>query len=232
MARRRSARGNVTPGMHPEHAQLIGQLTRRSLLRRAAQAGLGAAIAVAAAELPLAPPARAATPLLPDATLQAFADTMIPGRKITRTESGASVHPLAVAGVDALPGAVEADALALYQHPEVGFGPLEPSFLADLQARTLEAGGAAFLELPFEGRVRVCLAGLDFQNPSRLQWEAAAAVPFTAFCAAALVPAQTAAKAAGYAVMGLPGRAPNGYRDFSFRRRLSRERTVGGSLPG
>src|SRR5438270_186737 len=104
--------------------------------------------------------------------------------------------------------------------------------LADLQARTLQAGGATFLEAPFETRVRACLAGLDFGNPSRTLWEAAAAVPFTAFCAAALVPEQTAAKSVGYAVMGLPGRAPNGYRDFSYRRRLSRERTVAGSLPG
>jgi hypothetical protein len=213
------------------HADLIAQLSRRAFLRRAAELGLGAAIAGVAADLPLAPPARAAAPLLPDATLQAFADTILPGRKVARTESGAEVHPLAIAGVDSLPGAVEADALALYRHPEVGFSTLEPAFLADLQARTLEAGGVVFLDAPFATRVRACLAGLDFSNPSRVLWEAAAAVPFTAFCAAALVPEQTAAKAVGYAVMGLPGRAPNGYRNFSFRRRLSRERTVGGSLP-
>lgn len=213
------------------HSDLMAELSRRTFLRRAAELGLGAAIATVAADLPLARSARAATPLLPDATMQAFADTIIPGRKVARTESGAEVHPLAIAGVDPLPGAVEADALALYRHPEVGFTALEPAFLADLQARTLQAGGVAFLEAPFATRVRACLAGLDFGNPSRVLWEAAAAVPFTAFCAAALVPAQTAAKAVGYAVMGLPGRAPDGYRDFSYRRRLSRERTVGGSLP-
>jgi hypothetical protein len=218
--------------MHREHAELIGQLTRRSFMRRAAQVGLGAAIGATASQLPLPSPARAATPLLPDATLQAFADTIIPGRKVAKTEAGDDVHPLAIAGVDALPGAVEADAVRLYHHPESGFNALEPTFLADLQARTLQAGGEAFLELSFDKRVRVCLAGLDFQNPSREVWEAAAAVPFAAFCAATLVPEQTASKAVGYAVMGLPGRAPNGYRDFSYRRRLSRERTVAGSLPG
>ena len=78
---------------------------------------------------------------------------------------------------------------------------------------------------------RASLAGLDFSNSSRLLWEAAAAVPFTAFCAAALVPEQTAAKAVGYGVMGLPGVAPTGYSDFSYRRVLSREATGGGSLP-
>jgi hypothetical protein len=56
-------------------------------------------------------------------------------------------------------------------------------------------------------------------------------VPFTAFCAAALIPEQTADRASGYRVMGLPGAAPRGYRDFSYRRRLARGRTRRGYLP-
>jgi len=40
----------------------------------------------------------------------------------------------------------------------------------------------------------------------------------------------TAAKASGYRVMGLPGVAPKGYKSFSYRRRLSRERTKKGYL--
>jgi hypothetical protein len=64
-----------------------------------------------------------------------------------------------------------------------------------------------------------------------LIWEAAAAVPFTAFCAAALIPEQTAERACGYRVMGHPGAAPNGYADFSYGRRLARERTADGSPP-
>jgi hypothetical protein len=126
---------------------------------------------------------------------------------------------------------VEADALALYHHPKVGFDALEPPFLAELGARSVADGGA-FLDLPFDARVAVCIDGLAYDNPTRLLWEAAAAVPFTAFCAAALVPAQTADKAPGYRVMGLPGAAPHGYRrDYSYRRALSRERTKSGSLP-
>jgi hypothetical protein len=31
--------------------------------------------------------------------------------------------------------------------------------------------------------------------------------------------------------MGHPGIAPNGYADYSYRRKLSRERTAAGSLP-
>ena len=161
-----------------------------------------------------------------DGTLQAFADTILPGRRVDRTESGAAIAPGAIAGVHDLPGAVEADVLALYRHPKVGFDALEPAFLADLHSRA----SGDFTGLGFDRRTEVCLGGLSFDNPSRLLWEAAAAVPFTAFCAAALSEGQTADTAVGYRVMGLPGRNLKGYRDFSYGRRLSRERTRTGNL--
>ena len=40
----------------------------------------------------------------------------------------------------------------------------------------------------------------------------------------------TAAKASGYRVMGLPEAAPRGYRGFSYRKKLSKERTKKGYL--
>jgi hypothetical protein len=212
------------------HDELVELITRRRLLGHAATGSLALLVAQA---LPLArarPAAAASSPSTTDATLQAFADTMIPGRRVAQTASGQGIDPSAIAGVDPLPGAVEADALLLYHHPEVGFDALEPAFLAELTTRSLPHGGD-FLSLGFDGRVQVCLAGLDYGNDTRLLWEAAAAVPFTAFCAAALVVNATAARAPGYGVMGLPGVAPNGYRGFSYGRRLSRERTRGGSLP-
>ena len=213
----------------PAHDQLVALLTRRQALQRGSTAALGALVASA---LPLAAPqvATARSPGESDATLQAFADTMIPGRKVTHTALGHPVSPLAIAGVDPRPGAVEADALALYHHPEVGFDDLAPPFLADLESRSLRHG-SDFLHLSFHARVQVCLSGLDFSNRSRLVWEAAAAVPFTAFCAAALIHNATWKDAPGYRVMGLPGTAPNGYRGYSYRRRLSHERTRRGSLP-
>lgn len=203
-------------------------LTRRNLLARAAQTGLAATIARA---LPLAEAAAQMLPVAdPDAMLQAFADTIIPGRPATTTDLGNAILPGAIAGVDPLPGAVETDALALYHHPLAGFDALEPAFLADLQGRSLQHG-SDFVSLGFDARVEVVKGGLAFDNPERLLWEAAAAVPFTAFCAAALVEEQTAAKASGYRVMGLPGAAPHGYRKgFSYGRRLSRERTRTGNL--
>ena len=221
----------MTPPAGPEHAALIADLTRRSFLQRAGAVGLGALAASAlpaAARLAAAEPAFA-QPDLTDATLQAYADTILPGRRATRTDLGYEIHPQAIAGVDPEPGAVEADVLALYHHPLTGFDALEGPFLADLQSRSLAEGGD-FLGRPFDRRVRVAVAALSFGNPSRQLWEAAAAVPFTAFCAAALVPEQRAERASGYRVMGLPGQS-GGYADFSYHRRLGRERTRRGYLP-
>jgi hypothetical protein len=215
-----------------EHGVLLEEISRRGFLQRAGALGLGAVVlsAVPSARAMLAAAdAEAQVPALGDVSLQAFADTMIPGRKVTRTDLGNPIEPGAIAGVDRRPGAVEADALALYRHPLVGFDALEPAFLTDLHSRSLQRGGT-FVSLSFRERVEICKQGLAFSNPDRVVWEAAAAVPFTAFCAAALIPQQTASRASGYRVMGLPGAAPRGYRSFSYRRKLARERTKRGFL--
>ena len=204
------------------------ELRRRELLARVGALGLAALVADA---LPITRAlGQTSLPAVdPDGTLQAFADTIVPGRRVARTESGAPIHAQAIAGADRLPGAVETDALALYHHPKTGFDALQPAFLTDLTTR---AGGRPFLGLTFAERTAVCVQGLSFDNPGRVLWEAAAAVPFTAFCAAALSDEQIASKAAGYRVMGLPGKS-DGYsaRRASYRRRLARERTTSGSLP-
>jgi hypothetical protein len=216
-----------------EHGDLIADLSRRGFLQRAGVLGLGALVASAgpvARGILAAAPASAATPGLLDGTLQAFADTIIPGRKVAKTDLGNDIHPLAIAGVDPLPGAVETDSLALYHDALTGFDALAPALQADLAARSLTQGGP-FLTLSFDKRVAVLKGALDFSNPTRLIYEAGAAVPFTSFCAAALVRNATAAKASGYRVMGLPGIAPNGYQTtHSYRRKLSRERTKHGYL--
>ncbi len=174
--------------------------------------------------------ARAAGPT--DGTLQAFFDTIVPGKPVPEllTELGNPIDAKAIAGVDPEHGAVYTDALALARNPLIGFAVLEPVFVADLSARALTQGGT-FLELDYEARERACLQGLAFSNPDRIVWEAAAAVPFTAFCAAATVPNATARTAAGYAVMGHPGTAPRGYKDFSYNRPLNKGRTKNGNLP-
>jgi len=201
-------------------------LSRRDLLQRGAVLSL----------LPLAErvlvsaPAALAAPNLADGTLQAFADTLIPGKRAARTDLGNEIHPRAIAGADPEPGAVQADSLLLYHHPLIGFDLVEAAFLADLEARSLPRLGQ-FIDLPFAKRVAVCVDGLSPSNPTAQVWELAAAVPFAAFLCSATQKNATIDKASGLQVTGHPGIAPNGYADFSYRRALSPERTASGSLP-
>jgi hypothetical protein len=209
------------------------ELSRRQFINRAGALGAGAMVLAAlpaAARIAIPESAAAQAPNLVDGTLQAFFDTMIPGRRVASTDLGHEVHPQAIAGVDPEPGAVEADALLLSRHPKIGFDLLSPAFLAELAAFALLQGGD-FLSLPYKAREAACLQGLAFSNPARIVWEAAAAIPFTAFCAAATQPNATARTASGYAVMGHPGTAYRGYRKFSYGRKLAEGRTKKGYLP-
>jgi len=208
-------------------------LSRRQVLQRATALGLGGMVLSALPTVERlfgAVDPASADDVLADPTLQAFADTMIPGRKALLTDLGKPIHPLAIAGAHSEPGAVEADALLLFHSPLIGFDLLSPPFLAEIETRSLTKG-APFLNLSFAKRVAVCVEGLDPQNPSVLVWEAATAVPFAAFLVAAMQKNATIDTASGYQVMGHPGTAPNGYADFSYKRKLSREVTVTGSLP-
>jgi hypothetical protein len=209
-----------------------GLLSRRQILQRASALGLGGLVlsALPVAERILAAVPAAASPDVADGTLQAFADTMIPGRKATTTDLGNAIHPLAIAGVHGEPGAVQADSLLLYHDPRIGFDALESPFLSELSSRSLARGGQ-FLDLPFDKRVEVCLDGLAPSNASVQVWEAAAAVPFAAFLAAATQQNATIDTASGLQVMGHPGTAPQGYASYSYGKRLASERTVDGSLP-
>jgi hypothetical protein len=213
--------------------EIAGLLSRRDILRRATVLSLGGLVlsALPAADRILAgaQPAEAAVDLA-DATLQAVADTLIPGRKAAVTDLGHEIHPKAIAGAHPEPGAVEADALALFHNPLIGFDALEPAFLADVQSRSLLRGGQ-FLDLPFAKRIAVAVEALDPGNATIVVWEAAIAVAFAAFMAAATQRNATIDTASGYQVMGYPGTAPNGYADYSYKRKLSREITANGSLP-
>ena len=212
--------------------QVAAELSRRQFIQRAGVLGAGAIIASAmpVAARMVAPPRAQAAVAVQDGTLQAYYDTLIPGRPASTTDLGNEIHPKAIAGVDPDPGAVEADALLLGQDARLGLTALETPFLAELEAFSLTQGGD-FLDLAYEGREAVCLQGLSFSNPTRAVWEAAAAVAFTAFCAAATQINPTSATACGYRVMGHPGTAPQGYTDFSYGVQLSPEMTERGCLP-
>ena len=179
---RRDGRGPTTSGScstsctpDPEPLPLLPaamttELSRRRFLAQAARLGLSAVVLPAipvAQRLVQASPAAAAAHVLPDATLQAFADTLIPGRVVRRTALGHPVDPRAIAGIDSRPGAVEADALALFRSPLFGYGAIEPAFIAELDRRALLHGGD-FHGLGFDKRVAVCRDGFDFANPARI----------------------------------------------------------------
>jgi hypothetical protein len=214
--------------------QLAEDLSRRQFIGRGGMLGLGAIVlgALPIAERLARPEVAGAQTPLVDPTLEAFFDTIIPGKPVPDllTELGNPIGPKAIAGVDSEHGAVYTDALLLANNAKIGFSVLAPPLVADITARSLTEGGQ-FLDLDYEARERVCIAGLAFSNPERQLWEAGAAIPFTAFCAAGNVPEATAATAAGYEVMGHPGTAPHGYKRFSYRRRLNRGRTRKGYLP-
>jgi hypothetical protein len=217
----------------PIRGELAAELSRRQFLQRVGALGAGALVITAlpaAARMVLPEDAAAQDPLITDPTLQAYFDTIIPGRPATVTDLGNPIHPQAIAGVDSEPGAVEADALLLSHHPKIGFDALVAPFLAELTTFSLLQGGP-FLNLDYAHREAVCVQGLAFSNPTRVVWEAAAAIPFTAFCAAATQIDATSATASGYAVMGHPGTAPNGYSDFSYGQKLATELTAKGYLP-
>jgi hypothetical protein len=100
------------------HEDLIRDLTRRGFLQRAGALGLGAVVASAlpVAERLLSDDAAARVPLIGDVTLQAFADTIIPGRRATRTDLGHSIDPRAIAGVARSPGSTTAPARSRPTH--------------------------------------------------------------------------------------------------------------------
>lgn len=208
-------------------------MSRRDFVSRAGSLGIGAIVlgALPIAERMSGPSqAFAAQPNLLDATLDAFYDTLIPGRSAATSQSGRELHTKSILGVDPEPGAVEADAFVLGSDPRLGFTALAPALLGEIETRSLTRGGL-FLDFGWDDREAVVLAGLDYANPTRLVWEAGAAVAFTAFCAAATVINATPETAVGYGVMGHPGIAPHGYKDFSYGRKLNRGRTAGGNLP-
>ena len=220
--------------------ELAADLSRRDFLGRATTLGLGVLVlgAMPVAERMARPDPVMAAVSLTDATLQAFFDTIVPGKRVPSllTELGNPIDPKAIAGVDREHGAVYTDALLLSHNPRIGFDALAPALLAELETRSLAHGGT-FLDLGYDARQAVCVEGLAFSNPTRIVWEAGAAVPFTAFCAAANIKNANGRRnakrnrAAGYRVMGHPGIAPHGHKRFSYRRRLNRGRTKKGYLP-
>jgi hypothetical protein len=163
-------------------------------------------------------------------TLEAFADTLIPGEKRYDGDH-------AVAGVARGPGAVQAGAVDLMWFPPVAIGPALPGFASALDAEAV--GYAAqrrlvldptlppFVALPFADRTRVCLALLDPTEPAYLAWWALAAMPFLAFHTAGHLHTADAVRRGhpGLRAIGFPQPDKDGlwrFPQFSYRRPLAR----------
>jgi hypothetical protein len=162
-------------------------------------------------------------------TLEAFADTLIPGRK--RFDGD-----VAIAGVVRGPGAVQAGAVDLMWFPPAAVGPVLPAFVSMLDSRAAAYAGRRrlvtdptlppFVALGFADRTRLCLELLDPSAPDYLLWWALAAMPFLAFHTAGHLHTAAAVRAGhpGLKAIGFPQPDRDGlwrFPHFSYRRKLA-----------
>jgi len=112
---------------------------------------------------------------------------------------------------------------------DLGSPRWSPRFLAELETYALLQGGD-FLDLDYERREAALPEGPRLLQPDPGGLGGRGRRRLHRFCAAATQMNPTSVTASGYRVMGHPGTAPEGYRDFSYGRPLSREATERGYL--
>jgi len=162
-------------------------------------------------------------------TLEAFADTLIPGAKRYDGDH-------AVAGAARGPGAVHAGAVDLMWFPEAAIGPALPSLAGYLSTRAsayaiqhalpLDPTLPPFVGLSFDDRTRLLLELLDPNAQDYLVWWALAAMPFLAFHTAGHLHTADAVRRGhpGLRWIGFPRPDGDGlwrFPHFSYRRRLA-----------
>lgn len=225
-AMRLSRRGTATP--RGRVASLA--LTRRQLLKAAGVA----VVAWQAGPWVIRPPIARAD-IAPDdplivPTLEAFADTLIPGAKRGPDDR-------AIAGAAPGAGAVQAGAIALMYFPPAGIAVALPALALDLNRRALayavthaivpDPTVPPLVALDFAARTAVCLETLDAVTPDQLAYYALAALVFLAYHTAGHLPTAQAVRDGhpGLATLGLPLPDADGlwrYPTFSYRRKLAR----------
>lgn len=162
-------------------------------------------------------------------TLEAFADTIVPGEKRTP-------HDRAVAGASRGPGAVEAGALALLHTPAtgvtVGLPYLAQSLDTHARAHAAEHGleldtdVPPFVALPFEHRTALVGALTTPGHPEKDGWVALALFSNMAFDSAAHLHTVDAIAAGhpGLLAMGISAPDEDGlwrFPGYSYRRQLA-----------
>lgn len=162
-------------------------------------------------------------------TLEAWADTIVPGQKRDATDH-------AIAGACAGPGAVQAGAWDLMNDPEVGLQPAIPVVATLLNGAAADYAVAnrvpltltdpPFVALPFADRTALALQLLDPSRSDQLLWYALAAIAMLAFHTAGQLDTATAVREGhpGLAWIGFPMPDPDGlwrFPEFSYRRTLA-----------
>lgn len=164
-------------------------------------------------------------------TLEAWADTIVPGQKRHRGDR-------VIAGACEGPGAVQAGVWTLMNDPDVGIAPILPALTAQLNSAAtqyavqhgihLVLDVPPFVALPFRHRTRLALQLLDPSRPDQLLWYALAAMAMLAFHTAAQLDTGAALRAGhpGLAWIDFPKPDADGlwrFPHFSYRRALARE---------
>lgn len=163
------------------------------------------------------------------ATLEAFADTIIPGEKRTPTDRS-------VAGAAAGGGAVAAGAVQLLEMPEGGIAPMlddlaralngQAAKYAAEQALPLDETVPPFVALPFPHRTALLQALLALENPEREMWVGLAIFSYMAFDSAAHMHTADAIAAGhvGLATIGFAKPDADGlwrFPEYTYGRRLA-----------
>ena len=163
-------------------------------------------------------------------TLEAFADTLIPGAK--RYDGD-----YAIAGMARGAGAVQAGAVDLMWFPQAAIGPALPALAGYLSTRAatyamehrrvLDPTLPPFVALSFADRTELLLELLDPSGQDYLAWWALAAMPFLAFHTAGHLHTVDAVRRGhpGLRWIGFPQPDRDGlwrFPHFSYRRRLAR----------
>ena len=168
-------------------------------------------------------------PLIIVPTLEAFADTLIPGEKRSPSDR-------AIAGAASGAGGVQAGALALMALPAAGVAPTLPALAAGLNARVvayaaprliiLDPTVPPLVSLSFAQRTDFLVALIDGTEPERLVWYALAGLVFIAYHTAGHLPTVEAIATGhpGLAAIGFPPPQADGlwrFPEFSYGRPLA-----------
>jgi hypothetical protein len=201
-------------------------ITRRAFLARSA------ALAAAGTISPISVPSAFGRKIDPSAmtqTLEAFADTLIPGEK-------RSAQDRAIAGVVSGAGAVQGGAIEMLNFPPVGLQPVLPvlAVAIDLAALlyavthkiVLDLTVPPFVSLDFASRTDLLVHILERDGPLRAPLQGLASVCFLAYHTAAYLPTAVAIRNGhpGLAAIGFPPPDVDGlwrFPEFSYRRALA-----------